>query len=80
MLCPCLRGPVCGLDAELLVKLPVGAGEHLEREIDIRSFLLGAARSERNMRPTNLDADSTDILGRELHGKVVRYDPTKQFN
>ena len=26
------------------------------------------------MRPTNLDADSTNILGRELHGKVVRYD------
>ena len=34
ILCPCGR-PVCGLDAELLVKLPVGAGEHLEREIDI---------------------------------------------
>ena len=33
MLCPCLRGPVCGLDAELLVKLPVGAGEHLAAEL-----------------------------------------------
>lgn len=69
-----LRCPIFGLDAELLVKLPIGAGENLECEIDIRSLLLGTTRTERYVCAPGLDADSTDVLGRELHGEIVRYD------